>query len=224
MMQNVKVRGQRAGIRIADNHGRFLSDETELKDLLLPAPTQRQLREITHRDAVIILSTQHATETKSNRNIVAHHPLAVERLMNIQILGTSQTQSVDPLGREVSRLLMQIWNGSGIEAAGWSAGKAPKVRWEKGRCWCWRRLVFLRPISATLLLHDIRPRTDSRSQQQQHKINREVKFSLSAAHKKILEWRKIRGAYWDGSKNFVHSAEPRGASVIMCQYVWRLNQ
>lgn len=103
-----------------------------------------QLERIIHRGTMIILATQHATETKTSRRWIAHHPLGVNRFMNIQILGTSQTQSFDPLGHEVASLLMQIWNVAGIQRVERAAGEAAKIWWEKGRCWCWRSRLWRR--------------------------------------------------------------------------------
>lgn len=77
---------------------------------------ERQLAEITHRDVVAILSAKRTADAESNRRVIAHHPLGRNRFIDIDILGTSQAQSLDPLGHEIARLLMQIRNVSRVEA------------------------------------------------------------------------------------------------------------
>lgn len=95
---------------------------------------RKQLEEIKYRDVVVILLRECAAESKPSRRIIAHQPLSVKRFIDIEILGTFQAQSFDPLGREVARFLMQIRNGSRVEAVRSGAGEATEAWWEKGRC------------------------------------------------------------------------------------------
>lgn len=93
MIQNVKVRCECAWIRIANKHGRFLVENSEIREPFIAfriLKSGRQLSEITHRDVISILLAKHTSEAKPDRRVVAHHPFAIKRLTDIQILCKSQ--------------------------------------------------------------------------------------------------------------------------------------
>lgn len=116
-MQKVEVGGQRAGICIANNQRSFLAGIRET----FHYSKRGQLARINYRDVAAILLRERAADSKTSGRIIAHQPLSVKRFIDIQILGTSQAQTFDPLGREVERFLMQIRNSPGVEATRWGA-------------------------------------------------------------------------------------------------------
>lgn len=182
MVEDVEVRCHRAGVCIAENHRSFLA-ETEKRRLVIALATfsllfrpkgQRdrgQLSEFTHRDAVVILSTQHSADSTASRRVIAHRPLAEKLFMDIQIPGTSQIQSFEPFGHEVAGLLMQITDGAWVEKARGRSRKAAEVRWEKGRC-------GLTSTESLFVLHHDRflSMKTSASHQRRRKIAAEIEF------------------------------------------------